>query len=109
MPAHKTTEGNAERAYDDYVQKNHDAACAARRDRARQMRQHFPQSTAMRDYRPEVAGMATEAIPNRIDGLTTDRETRSTIDQYAEAGLGNRKYFLNRPHGIGWTGKDRVP
>lgn len=29
------------------------------------------------------------------------------IDQYAEAALGNREYFLNRPHGIGWTGKDR--
>ena len=31
------------------------------------------------------------------------------IDQYAEAALGNREYFLNRPHGMGWTGKDRVP
>jgi hypothetical protein len=30
-------------------------------------------------------------------------------DQYAEAALGNREYFLNRPHGMGWTGKDRVP
>ncbi|WP_407180438.1 SbcC/MukB-like Walker B domain-containing protein [Bradyrhizobium sp. STM 3562] len=60
------------------MQKNRDAARAARRDRARQMRQDFPQSTAMRDYRPEVAGMATEAIPNRVDGLTADRETRST-------------------------------
>jgi len=26
-----------------------------------------------------------------------------------EAALGNREYFLNRPHGKGWTGKDRVP
>jgi hypothetical protein len=31
------------------------------------------------------------------------------IDQDAEAALGNREYFLNRPHGIGWTGKNRVP
>ena len=44
----------------------------------REMRQDFPQSTAMRDYRAEVAGIATEAIPNLIDGLTADRETRST-------------------------------
>ncbi|MFH0302960.1 SbcC/MukB-like Walker B domain-containing protein, partial [Bradyrhizobium sp. 31Argb] len=68
----------AEGAYDDYMQKNRDAARAARRDRARQMRQDFPQSTAMRDYRTEVAEMATETIPNRIDGLTADREARST-------------------------------
>jgi len=68
----------AEGAYDDYMQKNRAAARAARRDRARQMRQDFPHSTAMRDYRSEVAGMATEAIPNRIEGLTADRETRST-------------------------------
>ena len=24
-----------------------------------------------------------------------------SIDQYAEAALGNRDYFLNKPHGIG--------
>jgi uncharacterized protein YPO0396 len=68
----------AEGAYDDYMQKNRDAACAARRDRARQMLESFPESPAMRDYRPEVAGMATEAIPGRIAGLAADREARST-------------------------------
>ena len=30
------------------------------------------------------------------------------IDQYAEAALGNRNYFLNRPHGIGRR-DDRAP
>ena len=30
------------------------------------------------------------------------------IDQYAEAALGNRNYFLNRPHGIGRR-DDRTP
>jgi uncharacterized protein YPO0396 len=68
----------AEGAYEDYIQKNRDAVWAARRDRARQMREGFPQSTTMRDYRPEVAGMATETIPDRITGLTADREARST-------------------------------
>ena len=30
------------------------------------------------------------------------------IDQYAESALGNREYFLNKPHGIG--GKDdKIP
>ena len=29
-----------------------------------------------------------------------------SIDQYAEAALGNREYFLNRPHGIGGKGGD---
>ena len=76
--AAKSARDKAEGAYDDYMQKNRDAARAARRDRARQMRQDFPRSTAMRDYRAEVAGIATEAIPNRIDGLIADRETRST-------------------------------
>jgi hypothetical protein len=31
------------------------------------------------------------------------------IDQHAEAALGNREYFLNMPHGIGWKGKNRGP
>ena len=28
-----------------------------------------------------------------------------SIDQYAESALGNREYFLNRPHGIGGSRK----
>ena len=31
------------------------------------------------------------------------------IDQYAEAALGNREFFLNKPHGIGGSRKDNVP
>ena len=32
------------------------------------------------------------------------------IDQYAEKALGNRGFFLNRPYGIGGSGKaDDVP
>jgi hypothetical protein len=31
-----------------------------------------------------------------------------SIDQYAEAALGNRQYFLNRPHGIGGK-KSEIP
>jgi hypothetical protein len=31
-----------------------------------------------------------------------------SIDQYAEAALGNRNYFLNKPHGVGGTG-DNIP
>ncbi|MDE5440829.1 hypothetical protein GWG65_05040 [Bradyrhizobium sp. CSA207] len=31
------------------------------------------------------------------------------IDQYAEAALGNRHFFLNRPHSIGGSRKDQVP
>ena len=30
------------------------------------------------------------------------------IDQYAETALGNREYFLNRPHGIGGR-NDHIP
>jgi uncharacterized protein YPO0396 len=74
----KSARDKAEGAYDDYMQKNRDAARAARRDRARQMRQDFPQSTAMRDYRPKVAEMVIESLSERIAGLTADRETRST-------------------------------
>jgi hypothetical protein len=32
-----------------------------------------------------------------------------SIDQYAEAALGNRDYFLNKPHGIGGGMKDHIP
>jgi len=31
-----------------------------------------------------------------------------TIDQYAETALGNRQFFLNRPHGIGGK-NDKIP
>lgn len=31
------------------------------------------------------------------------------IDQYAEKALGNREFFLNRPHGIGGNRKDNAP
>ncbi len=32
-----------------------------------------------------------------------------SIDQYAEAALGNRNYFLIKPYGIGGSGNDQVP
>jgi hypothetical protein len=32
-----------------------------------------------------------------------------TIDQYAEAALGNREFFLNKPYGIGGRMKDDIP
>src|SRR4030081_1892661 len=31
------------------------------------------------------------------------------IDQYAEAALGNREFFLNKPYGIGGGMKDDIP
>jgi hypothetical protein len=31
-----------------------------------------------------------------------------SIDQYAEAALGNRNYFLNKPYGAGGKG-DKIP
>ena len=31
------------------------------------------------------------------------------IDQYAEAALGNREYFLNKPYGIGGGRKNLIP
>src|SRR6266576_1242218 len=31
------------------------------------------------------------------------------IDQYAEAALGNREFFLNKPHGVGGRAKDNIP
>jgi hypothetical protein len=32
-----------------------------------------------------------------------------SIDQYAEAALGNREFFLNKPYGIGGRTKDNIP
>jgi hypothetical protein len=32
-----------------------------------------------------------------------------SIDQYAEAALGNREYFLNKPHGMGGGRNDHIP
>jgi hypothetical protein len=31
------------------------------------------------------------------------------IDQYAEVALGNRQFFLNKPHSIGGGRKDQTP
>ena len=31
------------------------------------------------------------------------------IDQYAEAALGNRSYFLNEPYGVGGGRSENVP
>jgi len=31
------------------------------------------------------------------------------IDQYAEAALGNRTFFLNRPYGIGASSNEDIP
>ena len=31
------------------------------------------------------------------------------IDQYAEAALGNRSYFLNKQYGVGGSRSDNVP
>ena len=32
-----------------------------------------------------------------------------SIDQYAEAALGNREFFLNKPYGICGSVKDNIP
>jgi hypothetical protein len=32
-----------------------------------------------------------------------------SIDQYAEAALGNREFFFNKPYGIGGGMKDNIP
>ena len=32
-----------------------------------------------------------------------------SIDQYAEAALGNREFFLNKPYRIGGGMKDKIP
>jgi len=34
--------------------------------------------------------------------------TGVAIDQYAEAALGNREFFLNKPYGIGGRAKDNI-
>jgi hypothetical protein len=31
------------------------------------------------------------------------------IDQYAEKALGNREFFLNKPHSIGGSRNDDIP
>jgi len=31
------------------------------------------------------------------------------IDQYAEAALGNRSYFLNKPYGVGGSRSNEIP
>jgi len=65
-------------SYNKYMQDNQERLIAGRRERARQMTQAFPQSTAMRDYRPEVRGTATERIPNLVAGYAADSDRRST-------------------------------
>jgi hypothetical protein len=40
--------------------------------------------------------------------LPTVQTIPVAIDQYAEKALGNRDYFLNKPYGVGGTGKDAL-
>ncbi|WP_024512503.1 SbcC/MukB-like Walker B domain-containing protein [Bradyrhizobium sp. ARR65] len=68
----------AEGAYEIYVRENRDTLSSARRGRARQLREGFPQSTAMRDYRVQVGAIATESIQNLVSGFAADRDRRST-------------------------------
>jgi chromosome segregation ATPase len=65
-------------SYNKYMQDNRERLIAGRRERARHLTQAFSQSTAMRDYRPEVRGIATETIPNLVAGYAADSERRST-------------------------------
>jgi hypothetical protein len=68
----------AEGAYESYMLKNRDVLSSTRRYRARQVREGFPQSTAMHDYQSEIGGIVTDTIPNLIAGYTADRDRRST-------------------------------
>lgn len=65
-------------SYEKYMLDNRETLIACRRERARQMTQAFPQSTAMRDYRGEVRAIATDTIPNLLAGYVADRDRRST-------------------------------
>lgn len=68
----------AEGAYESYMLKNRDVLSSTRRYRARQVREGFPQSTAMHDYQSEIGGIVTNTVPNLIAGYTADRDRRST-------------------------------
>lgn len=74
----QTARDRAEGAYEIYVRENCDTLSSARRDRARQVREAFPQSTAMRDYQAQVSVVATESIQNIVSGFAADRDRRST-------------------------------
>ena len=62
-----------------------------------------------------------QALRRRIGELDSIQATREgwchahvqaiivAIDQYAEAALGNRSYFLNKPYGVGGGRSDNVP
>lgn len=74
-------QGDKDRAlgrYESYMQENFKVLSAARRDRACQLRDAFPESTAMRDYRSEIGAIANETIPNLLAGYAADQENRST-------------------------------
>jgi uncharacterized protein YPO0396 len=74
----QTARDRAEGAYEIYVRESRDVLSSGRRGRARQVREGFPQSTAMRDYRVQVGAIATESIPNLVSGFVADRDRRST-------------------------------
>jgi hypothetical protein len=40
---------------------------------------------------------------------TLIKKSKLVLDQYAEAALGNREFFLNKPYGIGGRTKDNIP
>ena len=67
--------------YKKYMQENRERLIAGRRERARQMMQAFPQSTAMREYRSEVRAIASEDDTQSRGRLR--RGQRASLDRSA--------------------------
>jgi hypothetical protein len=59
---------------------------------------------------PWIKALAEVRILGTREGFCFDhvQAIMLAIDQYAETALGNRQFFLNRPHGIGRK-NDKIP
>jgi hypothetical protein len=61
-----------------------------------------------------ISASQIEALPHQIPWTDLPRHYQHVqaiivaIDQYAETALGNRGYFLNKPHSIGGK-NDKIP
>jgi hypothetical protein len=57
----------------------------------------------------QSSGRGPALSPARALVLPSIQAIIVAIDQYAEAALGKREFFLNKPYGIGGRARDNIP
>jgi hypothetical protein len=58
---------------------------------------------------PDRPSLTEWTMPKIVDPFKVSVAIIVAIDQYADAALGNRQFFLNKPYGIGGSRNEQTP